>query len=257
LPTDLWLYLTIAFGTSTIALILALIVLFERSRSESRPPTAVATTSLPHMRIGEISRNILPRMRSVTQERVKEASERLRILNLEREILSYAIRRLYEAHAEGRITEEERDRLAERYKEELKQIREEITRSESIITLDELERMQEDLLKLFAERFDELNRKIEDLRAISNIRPLETLEPIEVEGPREQVEPAATPPSLQRVTPPSKPSTTRKRRRRETSREPAKTKTETKMTEADKRVEQLRAEIEKVLERLSRMEVED
>jgi len=29
------------------------------------------------------------------------------------------------------------------------------------------------------------------------------------------------------------------------------------MTEADKRVEQLRAEIEKVLERLSRIEVED
>ena len=112
MPFDPWLYLTIIFGTSTIALILALITLFERGRSASKPSEDTTPASFSLIKIGEISRNVLPRMRSVTRERVKEASEKLRILNLEREILSYAIRRLYEAHAEGRITEEERDRLA-------------------------------------------------------------------------------------------------------------------------------------------------
>ena len=249
MPFDPWLYLTIIFGTSTIALILALITLFERGRSASKPSEDMTPASFSLIKIGEISRNVLPRMRSVTRERVKEASEKLRILNLEREILSYAIRRLYEAHAEGRITEEERDRLAERYKEELKQIREEIARSESILTLDELERMQEDLLKLFAERFEELSRKIEDLRALANIRPPEALKPVEAERSRDQAEPASTPKTPQKTVNQTKQPTTRRRRRRE----PAKT----KMTEADKRVEQLRAEIEKVLERLSRIEVED
>jgi len=225
LPFDPWLYLTIIFGTSTIALILALITLFERGRSASKPSedTTPASFSLIKMtpasfsliKIGEISRNVLPRMRSVTRERVKEASEKLRILNLEREILSYAIRRLYEAHAEGRITEEERDRLAERYKEELKQIREEIARSESILTLDELERMQEDLLKLFAERFEELSRKIEDLRALANIRPLEALKPVEAERSRDQAEPASTPKTPQKTVNQTKQPTTRRRRRRE------------------------------------------
>ena len=40
------------------------------------------------------------------------AKDELRMLDLERDILGDAIRRLYEAHAEGKITEQERDKLA-------------------------------------------------------------------------------------------------------------------------------------------------
>ena len=51
--------------------------------------------------------------KSVSREEAGRARDELRILDLEREILSDAIRRLYEAHAEGKISEEERERLAQ------------------------------------------------------------------------------------------------------------------------------------------------
>ena len=52
--------------------------------------------------------------KSVPAEDASHAKEELRILDLEREILSDAIRRLYEAHAEGKITEEEEKDLRRR-----------------------------------------------------------------------------------------------------------------------------------------------
>ncbi len=49
--------------------------------------------------------------KSVQSNDASQAKDELRILDLEREILSDAIRRLYEAHAEGKISEQERERL--------------------------------------------------------------------------------------------------------------------------------------------------
>ncbi|MCK4314034.1 hypothetical protein KAW04_04640, partial [Candidatus Bathyarchaeota archaeon] len=54
--------------------------------------------------------------RSISREDATQAREELRIMDLEREILGGAIRRLYEAHAEGKITEKERERIAQTYK---------------------------------------------------------------------------------------------------------------------------------------------
>ena len=248
MPTDMWLYVTVVFAASTATLLLLLIFKTERRRvsANSSPyEKEVVTLGVDSKRI------VLSPTRSLTSERVKEASDKLRILNVEREILSYALRRLYEAHAEGKITAEERDRLAERYKEELKQIREEIARNESIITLNELERMQEDLIKLFTEKFDEINRKIEALRARSGFLPLNMLKPIEAEE--------ASPPTRKPEEPKAVRTVQRKeqQRRKREQRGKERPRRERELTEADKKVEKLREEIEKVLERLSRLEVED
>jgi len=90
--------------------------------------------------------------------------------------------------------------------------------------------MQEDLVKMFSDRFDDVNKKIGELRTHLEVKPL-------VEVP---VPPKAPP----MVAPPPK---ERKRLRRR--RPPRK-------TEAEKRVEEIRAEVEKVLERLEQIEVE-
>ena len=92
-------------------------------------------------------------VKSVSPDDAARAKEQLRILDLEREILSDAIRRLYEAHAEGKITEEERERLAQTYKSRMMTVKEAISKDESLVALHELEAMQEDLIKLFSERF--------------------------------------------------------------------------------------------------------
>ena len=50
--------------------------------------------------------------KSVQSTTASSAKDELRMLDLEREILGDAIRRLYEAQAEGKITEHEREKLA-------------------------------------------------------------------------------------------------------------------------------------------------
>jgi len=97
-------------------------------------------------------------VKSVPQEDASHAKDELRILDLEREILSDAIRRLYEASAEGKITEQERERLAQTYKARMMTVKNAISMDESVVALHELEGMQEDLMKLFSERFDDLSK---------------------------------------------------------------------------------------------------
>ncbi len=178
---------------------------------------------------------------SVSREEVDKAREELRMLELEREILSNAIRRLYEAHAEGKITEEERDRLAAHYKERMFNVKEAIEKNQSIVALHELEALQKDLIKLFNERFDELNRKIEELRTRLQIEPIKEITPIPI--------PAPPAPKVKAEKAPSKPTKGKVRRPRRKREEP-------KKSEAERRIEQIKAEIEKVLARLGQMEVE-
>jgi len=176
--------------------------------------------------------------KSVPQEEAQRAKEELRILDLEREILSDAIRRLYEAHAEGKITEEERDRLAQTYKSRMMAVKEAISKDESLVALHELEAMQEDLIKLFSERFDELSAKIEELRSRVEVKPIKEIAIPIVE----------TPPTKKPET--ERPSEEKAKKKRKPSAKPG------PRTEAEKRIEEIRAEVEKVLERLGQMEIE-
>jgi uncharacterized membrane protein YgaE (UPF0421/DUF939 family) len=180
-------------------------------------------------------------VKTVSPEEAARAKEELRILDLEREILSDAIRKLYEAHAEGKITEEERERLAQTYKERMMIVKEAIAKDESLVALHELEAMQEDLIKLFSERFDEISAKIEELRSKVEAKPLKEVT-IPAPKPAKLVEAEEKPEAEEaeekakkKRKPPAKPSP---------------------KTEAEKRIEEIRAEVEKVLERLGQMEIE-
>ena len=177
-------------------------------------------------------------VKSVSPEEAAKAKDELRILDLEREILSDAIRKLYEAHAEGKITEEERERLAQAYKTRMMTIKEAIAKDESLVALHELESMQEDLIKLFSERFDELNEKIEELRSKVEVKPVKEV-PV---------------PHVKRQEPTVKEKSSAAGKERKKKKKP-KAKS-TPRTEAEKRIEEIREEVEKVLERLGQMEVE-
>lgn len=176
--------------------------------------------------------------KTVHREEAGRAKDELRLLDLEREILSDAIRRLYEAHAAGKITEEERDQIGETYKSRMIRVKETMEKGESLVALHELETMQEDLLKLFSDRFGELSGKIGDLRA--RVEP-ESIEEIPVVTAKKQGRPV-------RRERPSKESVEKKRKE-----EKAKT---SRKTEAERRIEKIREEVEKVLDRLGQMEIE-
>lgn len=172
--------------------------------------------------------------KTVPRDEAGRAKDELRLLDLEREILSSAIRRLYEAHAEGKITEEEREEIAEVYKSRIRRVKESISKDESLVALHEMEAMQEDLMKLFSDRFDELTGKIEELRSKVEVTPIKEI----------------AIPITKKATSSKEPVKKRRRRKKREQEEPS------PKTEAEKRIEKIRAEVEKVLDKLGQMEVE-
>jgi hypothetical protein len=175
--------------------------------------------------------------KSVQTSDASSAKDELRILDLEREILSDALRRLYEAHAEGKISEQERERLAGSYKSRMLAVKESMAKDETIVALHELEDMQEDLMKLFSERFGDLASKVEELRSKVDVQPVKEI-PVKMpktsmleESEAEEEEKKPT----KRRKPAEKPSP---------------------KTEAEKRIEEIRNEVEKVLDKLGQMEIE-
>ena len=189
--------------------------------------------------------------KSVQGTTASSAKDELRILDLERDILGDAIRRLYEAHAEGKITEQEREKLAVTYKNRMNTIKESIAKDEGIVALHELEGMQEDLMKLFSERFGELTSKVEELRTRIDVKPIREI-PIKM--------PSQTPTQIENddgeEEGEEEPETTTageekpKKKRKPPEEKP------TAKTEAEKRIESIRSEVEKVLDKLGQMEIE-
>ena len=251
----------VTFSLVVVVIALAALLFMERERKKpmtEKPPGRDRSES----RLG----SPFSVSRTVTTGMSDEARDRLRILNLEREIQGYALRRLYEATAEGKITADERDSLSQKYKQDLARIKEEIARGESVVALNELERMQQDFLNLFSDRFEELNKRIEELRTISGFAPAEPSgvagrpEPLVPEEPEERLEEGpleeeeeeeeegeeAPEVQAEKQAPPRKKKVSRPK-------PPA----EPEKSEAEKKVEQIVAEVEKVLERLGQMEVEE
>lgn len=189
--------------------------------------------------------------KSIQGTMANSAKDELRMLDLEREILGDAIRRLYEAQAEGKITEVEREKLAASYKQRMNTIKESITKDEGIIALHELEGMQEDLMKLFSERFGELTSKVEELRGRIDVKPIREISikpipttPIRVDDAEEEEEDEE---ETSEIAVEKKPVV---KKRKPPEEKP------TQKTEAEKRIETIRSEVEKVLDKLGQMEIE-
>ena len=188
--------------------------------------------------------------KSVQSTDASHAKDELRILELEREILADAIRHLYEAHAEGKITEQERERLASNYKARMMAVKESMAKDETIVALHELEGMQEDLMKLFSERFGELSGKVEELRTRIDVRPVKEIK-VQMPTPQppvvpEQMEKAEEDEEEEEGEGEEQP----KKKRKPTAEKPS------QKTEAEKRIDEIRSEIDKAMDRLGQMEIE-
>ncbi len=182
--------------------------------------------------------------KSVQTTDASHAKDELRILDLEREILSDAIRRLYEAQAEGKISEQERERLAGSYKSRMMTVKDAMAKDETIVALHELEGMQEDLMKLFSERFGDLTSKVEELRSKIDVKPIKEIPvqmPVQTPAP-EQMEKA------------SEEEEEDEEKQKKKKKPPVEK--QNQRTEAEKRIDEIRSEVEKVLDKLGQMEIE-
>jgi hypothetical protein len=99
--------------------------------------------------------------------------------------------------------------------------------------------MQEDLVKLFSERFDELNTKIDELRTKVEVKTVKEIKIPAVSAP-------PPPPAPEEKTVEEE----KAKKKKKTPEKPS------PRTEAEKRIEEIRSEVEKVLERLGQMEIE-
>ncbi len=210
------------------ALLLLVLFLFGRKkppREEEKPPQSNEPFPMPEMM-----------RKSVTESDVAKARERLRVSSLERDIIGDALTRIYEAEAKGLITENDRTQLVQRYKVDLKRVDAEVDTHKKVVDLHELESAKEDLLKSFYEKLMEI-----DVR-ISQIRPeLAHLHSQEVK---------LSAPTLQAAKVEAQPSTTSPpANNKEKPRDKPKNK-------AEERLEAIREEVLKAMERLEQIETE-
>ncbi|RJX16567.1 hypothetical protein CW703_00535 [Candidatus Bathyarchaeota archaeon] len=169
--------------------------------------------------------------KSFTREDVEKARSELRVSSVEKEILSESLTRLYEAAAEGRITPEERDRLVAKYREQLSKIDSVLDYNQKIISLYELEETRAELVKMFQEKFKEINLKIDEIRRKLGVAPKQV---VEVKVPVvKEVKPVVR----EKPTPTPTSSTTRR-------------------SKADEELEKLRQDLQKELEKLEQIELE-
>lgn len=175
---------------------------------------------------------------SVTLEEAERARKELKTLNLQKEIASYALTHVIEAEAEGKITEEERRHLQGKYQDEMKQIDARIAQSQLISDLRELEEAQTGLINMFNEKFSEMSGRIEDIRTRLGMsqKPAapEALTPEQEKGPAEEKVPPRRGRRREEVQPIAPPA----------------------RSEAEVRIEAIRSEVVKALERLEQIETE-
>jgi hypothetical protein len=193
---------------------------------------------------------------SVSQEEVEKARKELRLLEVEKDIAQYALMKIYEAEAGGLMTAAERDSLAERYKAQMKSVEERILRNQMLITLRELEVGQSELVKMFNEKFTELENRIQEIRSRLGYGVSLSSAQAPAPAPAQASIPKAQP-SVRGTSKAEQGEATPSRRSRERAAggegeaAPAPPK-----TEAETEIERLRSEIQKALEKLEQIELE-
>ena len=154
---------------------------------------------------------------SSSEGEVGKARDALKVLRLERQIIGTALATIFESEAKGTITATERVRLVDKYKGDLHQLEMAIEQHQRTVDLYDLEISRQELVKDFNNRMSELDQKMTRLRS-GNLTTNIQAPNIAFKGP-----------------PPARKPT---------------------VTDAEKRVEQIRDEILKAMDRLEQIESE-
>jgi len=173
--------------------------------------------------------------KTVTETDIAKARNKLRVANLERDIIGDALTKIYEAEAKGTINEPEKNEMIQPYKNDLKRVDAEIDTYKKTVDLYELETAKEDLFKRFQETFLDIQVRIEKIRPSLNLST-ET-KPAELKQTPAKPDPA-DPTTEENPPPKEKPS-----------REKARNK-------AEEKIETIREEVLKAMERLEQIETE-
>lgn len=207
------------------------LILFGKKKPVEEPVPA-ATPKLEPFPIPDTIR------KTVTESDIAQARNRLRVANLERDIIGDALTKIYEAEAKGTINEPEKNQMIQPYKNDLKRVDSEINTYKKTVDLYELEAAKEDLFKRFQETFLDIQARIEKIRPSINLPASTESKPVETKPVPAKTEPT-DPPTGENLPPKEKPPREKPRNK------------------AEEKIETIREEVLKAMERLEQIEAED
>jgi len=103
----------------------------------------------------------------IPRDQVEKSKRDLRTLLLEKELVSAALTRLYEAEVAKEITRDEREILGAKYKTELKSLDDKISKIDAFIQIGDLETLRNQLLQLVNQKMEAIEKRIENTKRVA------------------------------------------------------------------------------------------
>ena len=144
--------LVTAVVAGAIAVGLAGVVLYYVFYSRPRQEKVVAVTREP---TGTLS------VSSVPSADLERSRREMRTIMVERDLLSSALMKLYEAENEGRITRDEREMISKRYSEQIKDLQSKLKDVELVVEVGELESLRNELVSLFEQKIQNIEVRLD------------------------------------------------------------------------------------------------
>ena len=104
------------------------------------------------------------RKKTVTADDLEKSRREMRTLLLERDLLSAALTKVYEAENEGKITCEEREMIAKRYSSQIRDLESKLSDKELIVEVGELEGLRDELMTLFREKIQNIESRLDQAK---------------------------------------------------------------------------------------------
>jgi len=101
---------------------------------------------------------------SVSSSDLDRSRREMRTLMVERDLLSSALMKLYEAENEGRITKEERELISKRYSEQIKDLQSKLKDVELVVEVGELENLRNELVTLFQQKIQNIEGRLDSAK---------------------------------------------------------------------------------------------
>jgi hypothetical protein len=123
--------------------------------SRAKPENVVVARAEPGSR---------PTQTTVATADLERSRREMRTIMVERDLLSSAMMKLYEAETDGRITQEEREMISKRYSDQIKDLQSKLKDVELIVEVGELEGLRNELVALFEGKIQNIEARLEVAR---------------------------------------------------------------------------------------------
>jgi hypothetical protein len=100
----------------------------------------------------------------VTSADLEKSRREMRTIMVERDLLSSAMMKLYEAETEGRITRDEREMISKRYSDQIRDLQAKLKDVELVVEVGELEGLRNELVSLFEGKIQNIEVRLEAAR---------------------------------------------------------------------------------------------